>query len=53
MAALAPMVAEIEAAAQRLTESEAAAVTRFLDEAAQAMRRYPQGLDRQGGQSEQ
>ncbi len=43
MAALAPMLADIEAAAARLTESEAAAVTQFLTEAADAMRRYAGG----------
>lgn len=53
MAAMAPMLAEIESAAQRLTESEAAAVTRFLAEAAQAMRNYAKGPDPQGAQSEE
>ncbi len=40
MAALRPLLADIEAAAAKLTESQAAAVTRFLTEAAAAMRRY-------------
>jgi DNA-binding MarR family transcriptional regulator len=52
MAALAPMLAEIEAAAQRLTPSETEVVTRFLAEAAQAMRNYARGVDKPGAQSE-
>jgi DNA-binding MarR family transcriptional regulator len=45
LTALAPLLADIEAAAARLTEDEAAAVTRFLTEAAAAMRRYADGAD--------
>lgn len=41
--ALAPLLADIDAAAARLSEPEAAAVTRFLTEAAQAMRNYAGG----------
>ena len=46
MAALAPLLADIEAAAARLTDLETAAVTRFLTEAAEAMRRYAGGVER-------
>jgi DNA-binding MarR family transcriptional regulator len=45
LTALAPLLADIDAAAARLTEGEAAAVTRFLTEAAAAMRRYADGAD--------
>src|SRR6478736_5691159 len=45
LTALAPLLADIEAAAARLTEDEAAAVTRFLTEAAAAMRRYADGTE--------
>jgi len=38
------LLADIDAAAARLSESEAAAVTRFLGEAADAMRRYARGV---------
>ena len=47
MSALAPLLADIDAAAARLSDSEAAAVTRFLTEAAEAMRTYARG-GRQG-----
>ncbi len=43
MAAMAPMLAGIEAAAASLTDSERVAVTRFLTEAAEAMRSYARG----------
>jgi DNA-binding MarR family transcriptional regulator len=43
MAAMAPMLAGIEAAAARLTDAERSAVTRFLTEAAEAMRAYARG----------
>ncbi len=43
LAALLPLLIDIDAAAARLTEDEAAAVTRFLGEAAEAMRRYARG----------
>lgn len=43
LAALSPLLTDIDAAAARLTEAEAAAVTRFLGEAAEAMRRYARG----------
>ena len=43
LAALSPLLVDIDAAASRLTDDEAAAVTRFLDEAADAMRRYARG----------
>ena len=43
LGALAPLLADIDAAAARLSESEAAAVTRFLTEAAEAMRNYARG----------
>lgn len=43
LGALAPLLADIDAAAARLTEAEAAAVTRFLSEAAAAMRNYARG----------
>jgi DNA-binding MarR family transcriptional regulator len=43
MAAMTPMLVDIEAAAARLTDSERAAATRFLTEAAEAMRRYARG----------
>ncbi len=43
LAALSPLLADIDAAAARLTEGEATAVTRFLGEAADAMRRYARG----------
>lgn len=46
MTALAPLLADIEAAAASLTEREAAAVTRFLTQAADAMRRYAGGAER-------
>jgi DNA-binding MarR family transcriptional regulator len=45
LTALAPLLADIEAAAARLTDDEAAAVTRFLTEAAAAMRRYADGTE--------
>ena len=45
LSALAPLLVDIDAAAARLTEQEAAAVTRFLTEAAAAMRRYAHGAD--------
>ena len=45
MAAMAPMLAGIEAAAARLTDAEREAVTRFLTEAAEAMRGYARGAD--------
>ncbi len=45
LSALAPLLADIDAAAARLNEAEAAAVTRFLTEAAAAMRRYAKGAD--------
>ena len=45
LSALAPLLADIDAAAARLTEAEALAVTRFLTEAAAAMRRYAHGND--------
>ena len=45
LSALAPLLVDINAAAARLTEAEAAAVTRFLTEAAAAMRRYAHGTD--------
>jgi len=41
--ALAPLLADIDAAAARLTPAEAAAVSRFLLEAAGAMHRYARG----------
>lgn len=43
MAALAPLLQDIDAAAARLTDTEAAAVTRFLTEAAAAMQNYARG----------
>ena len=43
MAALAPLLQDIDAAAARLSDTEAAAVTRFLTEAAAAMRNYARG----------
>jgi DNA-binding MarR family transcriptional regulator len=43
MAAMAPMLAGIEAAAARLTDAERSAVTGFLTEAAEAMRAYARG----------
>ena len=43
LSALAPLLVDIDAAAARLTEEEASAVTRFLTEAAAAMRRYAHG----------
>ena len=43
LAALSPLLVDINAAAARLTEAEAEAVTRFLGEAADAMRRYARG----------
>ena len=43
MAAMAPMLAGIEAAVARLTEAERDIVTRFLTEAAEAMRAYARG----------
>ena len=46
LGALAPLLANIDAAAARLTQDEAAAVTRFLTEAAAAMHTYARG-DRQ------
>ena len=45
MAAMAPMLAGIEAAAARLTDTEREVVTRFLTEAAEAMRGYARGAD--------
>jgi len=45
LSALAPLLVDIDAAAARLTEQEAAAVTRFLTDAAAAMRRYAHGTD--------
>lgn len=45
LSALAPLLVDIHAAAERLNEAEAAAVTRFLTEAAAAMRRYAKGAD--------
>jgi hypothetical protein len=45
LSALAPLLVDINAAAARLTEAEAGAVTRFLSEAAAAMRRYAHGGD--------
>jgi DNA-binding MarR family transcriptional regulator len=45
MAAMAPMLAGIEAAAARLSDTERDAVTRFLTEAAEAMRNYARGGD--------
>jgi DNA-binding MarR family transcriptional regulator len=53
MAAMGPMLAEIEAAAQRLTPTEAAVVTSFLGEAAQAMHNYAQGIEGPSAQSEE
>ena len=47
IAALAPLLADIETAAARLSPEEAAAVTRFLGEAAAAMHRYARGEDQQ------
>ncbi len=41
--ALAPLLAEIDAAAARLTPAESVAVTRFLLDAAAAMHRYAEG----------
>jgi DNA-binding MarR family transcriptional regulator len=41
--ALAPLLADIDAAAARLSEPESAAVTQFLTEAAEAMRSYARG----------
>jgi len=43
MAAMAPLLAGIEAAAARLTDSERDAATRFLTEVAEAMRNYASG----------
>lgn len=43
LGALAPLLADIDAAAARLSEAEAAAVTQFLTEAADAMRNYARG----------
>ncbi|MEP6560898.1 MAG: MarR family transcriptional regulator [Nakamurella sp.] len=45
LAALAPLLADIDAAAARLSDGEAAAVTRFLTEAAAAMHTYAHGGD--------
>lgn len=45
LAALSPLLAEIDAAAARLSPDEAAAVTRFLTEAAAAMRHFAHGED--------
>jgi DNA-binding MarR family transcriptional regulator len=45
MAAMAPMLAGIEAAAARLSDTERDAVTRFLTAAAEALRDYARGGD--------
>jgi DNA-binding MarR family transcriptional regulator len=45
MAAMAPMLAGIEAAAARLSDTERDAVTRFLTAAAEALRNYARGGD--------
>ncbi len=43
LSALAPLLADIDAAAARLSEPEAVAVTQFLTDAAEAMRNYARG----------